>query len=193
MSWRVGIYNVGHSNPKVIKAATDQLRRQGLHSQDLLDPLRVVLAKLLAVILEPIQGEGGVILPLDDYLAKVRQICDDFDVLLIMDEVQTGMGRTGKMFCCQHYGVEPDILCMAKALGGGIMPIGATIATEEVFSDFFPNPFIHTTTYHRILVAGTLINAKTIRIEPPLTIEKEQCKIVIEAFERALKNIRSKK
>ncbi|STI79891.1 putrescine--2-oxoglutarate aminotransferase [Escherichia coli] len=86
-----------------------------------------------AVILEPIQGEGGVILPPPGYLTAVRKLCDEFGALMILDEVQTGMGRTGKMFACEHENVQPDILCLAKALGGGVMPIGATIATEEVF------------------------------------------------------------
>lgn len=358
-----GIYNVGHRNPKIMKAVMDQLNNQALHSQELLDPLRAALAKLLAsitpgelkysflcnsgteavegaiklaklhqgkkgkhsfiaatgafhgkslgslsatskglfrkpfmplvagfkhvlygdidmlyktvkasnmvgediaaIMLEPIQGEGGIIIPPKGYLKKVREICDEFDIVMIADEVQTGMGRTGKMFCVEHEDVKPDIMCLAKALGGGIMPIGAVIATEEIFKGFFPNPFIHTTTFggnplacaaaiatiktliedkiperaeemgtyfmeglkkaaskyavlvkeirgkglmigieftdneigysvskelfnKGVLVAGTLINAKTIRIEPPLTIEKGQCDYVCEAFEKAL-------
>ncbi len=68
-----------------------------------------------AVILEPIQGEGGVILPPAGYLPAVRKLCDEFGALLILDEVQTGMGRTGKMFACEHENVQPDILCLAKA------------------------------------------------------------------------------
>lgn len=362
-----GIYNVGHRHPKVVKAVKDQMDRQALHSQDLLDPLRAILAKTLAeltpgnlkysfftnsgtesveaalklarshqnkrgkqtfiaairafhgkslgslsgtakgafrkpfmpllpgfrhvyfgdidmlyktmqscaltgddvaaVLIEPIQGEGGVILPPDDYLAKVRELCDQFGALLIFDEVQTGMGRTGKMFCCEHYGVVPDIICLAKAFGGGIMPAGATVATEEVFSNLFENPFLHTTTFggnplacaaalatinvlieedlperagrmgdylleqlketvkghedkvlevrgkglligiefvsdaigyetskglfdHGVLVAGTLINAKTIRIEPPLTIEKAQCDRVCETLGMVLRGLK---
>ena len=365
-----GIFNVGHRNPKVVKAVQDQLSRQGLNSQDLLDPLRGALAKMLAeitpgdlkytffgssgteavegalklakleqgkkgkhhfiaaasgfhgkslgslsatakgmfrkpfmplvsgfkhvpygdadlmysmiktseivgediagIILEPIQGEGGVILPPKEYFAKVKQMCEDFDILLIVDEVQTGMGRTGEMFCMDHYGVAPDIMCLAKALGGGVMPIGAVIATEKVFSNFFPNPFIHSTTFggnplscaaaiatinvlieeelpkraqvvgdyflkalrnvagnfpelvsevrgrglmigmefmsneigyevakglfdRGILVAGTLINAKTLRIEPPLTIEISQCEKVCEAFADTLLKLKFKK
>ncbi|VEA43887.1 putrescine--2-oxoglutarate aminotransferase [Salmonella enterica subsp. enterica] len=103
--------------------------------------------EIAAVILEPIQGEGGVILPPQGYLTEVRKLCDEFGALMILDEVQTGMGRTGKMFACEHENVQPDILCLAKALGGGVMPIGATIATEEVFSVLFDNPFLHTTTF----------------------------------------------
>lgn len=87
------------------------------------------------------------ILPPQGYLPAVRKLCDEFGALLIFDEVQTGMGRTGKMFACEHENVHPDILCPAKALGGGVMPIGATVATEEVFSVLFDNPFLHTTTF----------------------------------------------
>jgi len=361
-----GIYNVGHRHPKVLKAVKDQMDKQALHSQDLLDPLRALLAKILAaitpgdlkysfftnsgtesveaaiklakahqnkkgrstfiattrafhgkslgslsgtakgvfrkpfmplipgfrhvpfgdidmmhktmhacsmvgedvaaVIVEPIQGEGGVILPPEDYLPKLRELCDDYGALLIFDEVQTGMGRTGKMFCCEHYGVVPDIMCLAKAFGGGVMPAGATIATEEVFSNLFENPFLHTTTFggnplacaaaiatinvlieeklperaaeigeyllenlreavkghedkvvevrgkglligiefvndligyetskglfdNGVLVAGTLVNAKTIRIEPPLTITKEQCDRVCMVLSKVLKSL----
>nr|WP_025700595.1 putrescine aminotransferase [Paenibacillus forsythiae] len=358
-----GIYNVGHGHPKVKQAVINQMNRQALHSQDLLDPLRAMLAKILAditpgdlkyafftnsgtetveaalklakmysdrttfiattrafhgkslgslsgtakgvfrkpflpmipgfrhvhfgdiemmrktmeacamvgedvaaVIVEPIQGEGGVMLPPDGYLKQLRELCDQYGSLLIFDEVQTGMGRTGKMFCCEHYDVVPDILCLAKAFGGGIMPAGAIVATEEVFKSFFSNPFMHTTTFggnplacaaaiatfnvlieeklparaaemgefmltglrkaaaeHRdkvleirglglligiefhdneigyevakrlfdkgILVAGTLINAKTIRIEPPLTITNEQAERVISEFGNVLAQI----
>ncbi|MCL7411472.1 MAG: acetylornithine transaminase [Methanosarcinaceae archaeon] len=84
-----------------------------------------------AVILEPIQGEGGINIPSDDYLKEVREVCDDTGTLLIFDEVQTGFGRTGKWFCKGHFGVEPDIMTMAKALGGGF-PMGAITARDDV-------------------------------------------------------------
>ncbi|WP_367298763.1 putrescine aminotransferase [Hafnia alvei] len=363
-----GIFNVGHRNPKVISAVESQLAKQPLHSQELLDPLRSMLAKTLAaitpgdlkytffcnsgtesveaalklakayqsphgkytfvaatgafhgkslgalsataksifrrpfmpllpgfhhvpfgdiealctqlreckktgddvaaVLLEPIQGEGGVILPPKGYLPAVRALCDEYGALLIFDEVQTGMGRTGKMFACEHENVTPDILCLAKALGGGVMPIGATVANEKVFSVLFDNPFLHTTTFggnplscaaalatfnvlltedlpakatergqqlmdgfrrlatqypefmmevrgqglmqaiefiksevgyafsremfqRNVLVAGTLNNSKSIRIEPPLTITAEQCKQVLTRAEEALKAMRA--
>jgi putrescine aminotransferase len=351
-----GIFNVGHRNPKVVKAVSDQLRRQPLHSQDLLDPLRAMLAKALAmlapgnlefsffcnsgteavegalklaraydpakqtivaatkgfhgksygslsasakaefrrpfgpmlpniehvpfndlpalrdmmtsckavgedvgaVLLEPIQGEGGVNIPDDDYLPGVRALCNEFGALFILDEVQTGMGRTGKMFCCEHYGVTPDLMCLAKAFGGGVVPAGAVVGRREVFARLFDNPFLHTSTFggnplacaaalatinvliedrlperaavmgtrmlagireaiagyedvavdargkgllmaiefcdnatgfefakhmldRSVLVSGTLVNARTIRIEPPLTITEEEADYVSRA------------
>ena len=97
-----------------------------------------------AVILEPIQGEAGVVVPEADYLQKVRRICDDNGVLLILDEVQTGIGRTGVMFAFERAGVSPDILCLAKGLGGGL-PIGACLATPEVAAAFVPGD--HATTF----------------------------------------------
>lgn len=355
-----GIYNVGHRHPKVMKAVLDQLNKTALHSQELLDPTRAMLAKLLAdltpgklqysfftnsgteacegaiklaklhterksiiattkgfhgkslgalsatakgifrqpylpllpgfhhlpfgdadaiemmlkscsfigedvaaVILEPIQGEGGVNIPPDDYLPRVRKICDNYGALLILDEVQTGMGRTGKMFCCDHYGVVPDILCLGKSFGGGVMPIGAFVSTEEIWQKMMPEPFLHSSTFggnpvccsaaiatinvlleeklperadelgsyfnsalkelvshypgicleargkgllmgiefvddeigfefsrklfdNGVLVAGTLINAKTIRIEPPLNIPREHVETALEKMKFAL-------
>ena len=86
-----------------------------------------------AIITEPIQGESGINVPADDYLPGLRDICDDKGVLLILDEIQTGFGRTGNMFACQHHGIEPDILCLAKAVASGL-PMGATMGTEEVMS-----------------------------------------------------------
>lgn len=88
-----------------------------------------------AVMLEPVQGEGGVCCPDPDYLTAVRSLCDEQGVLLIFDEIQTGMGRTGKLFAYEHYGVTPDIMTLAKALGNGL-PIGAMLATEAAMSAF---------------------------------------------------------
>jgi len=356
-----GIFNVGHRNPKVVKAVGDQLRRQPLHSQDLLDPLRAMLAKTLAlltpegleysffcnsgteavegalklaraydpakqtivaatkgfhgksygslsasakaefrrpfgpmlpniehvpfndvlalrdmmtsckavgedvgaVLLEPIQGEGGVNIPDDDYLPNVRALCDEFGALFILDEVQTGMGRTGRMFACEHYGVAPDLMCLAKAFGGGVVPAGAVIGRRDIFARLFDNPFLHTSTFggnplacaaalatinvliedrlpqraavmgermlaglreaiaghenivvaargkgllmalefcddrtgfelakrmleRGVLVSGTLVNARVIRVEPPLTITVEEADYVCQALRESL-------
>lgn len=100
-----------------------------------------------AVILEPIQGEGGIIVPPDGYLTAVRALCDKYGVLMIADEVQTGIGRTGKWFGVNHDEVTPDIMALAKALGGGIMPIGSFTATPEVWAGLIESPFLHTSTF----------------------------------------------
>lgn len=104
-------------------------------------------ADTAAIIVEPIQGEGGIILPPDKYLPALRNLCDSYGTLLIADEVQTGLGRTGAMFACDHYGVTPDILTTAKALGGGIMPISAFTARPNVWEPYIKNPFLHTSTF----------------------------------------------
>jgi putrescine aminotransferase len=230
--------------------------------------LRAVGEDCGAVILEPIQGEGGVNIPDDDYLPGVRALCDEFGALLILDEVQTGMGRTGKMFCCEHWGVAPDIMCLAKAFGGGVMPAGAVVGTKAVFSRLFGNPFLHTTTFggnplacaaalatinvlieerlperaarlgermlaglreavrgyehivtdvrgkgmlmalefpndhlgfevskamldRGVLVSGTLVNARVIRVEPPLTLTDEQADYVCRALADSLAEVAS--
>lgn len=100
-----------------------------------------------AVILEPIQGEGGIIVPADDYLPAAREICSKAGALFIADEVQTGLGRTGAMFAVDHYGTVPDIICTAKALGGGVMPIGAFTASPEIWEKYVTSPFLHTSTF----------------------------------------------
>lgn len=84
-----------------------------------------------AIVVEPIQGEGGYIVPPSDFLPELRRICDNHGIILIVDEVQSGMGRTGKMWAVEHFGVVPDIICMAKAIGGGI-PLGVTLARADL-------------------------------------------------------------
>jgi acetylornithine/N-succinyldiaminopimelate aminotransferase len=105
-----GFVNVDYNSIEAIKAATTSLT--------------------CAVMLEPLQGEGGVILPGDDYLAEVRGWCDQTGILLILDEIQTGIGRLGTLFAYEHYGVEPDIMTLAKGLASG-MPIGAILAKDR--------------------------------------------------------------
>ena len=98
----------------------------------------------VAIMVEPIQGEGGVVVPHDDYLKRLRELCDRANLLLILDEVQTGVGRTGKFFCYEHTSIKPDIVTLAKALGGGL-PIGAMIAKPEIASALTPGS--HGTTF----------------------------------------------
>jgi putrescine aminotransferase len=121
-----------------------------------------------AVILEPIQGENGIRLPPDDYLPAVRRICDERGALLILDEVQTGLGRTGKMFACEHWNVAPDIMTLAKALGGGVAPAGAVVGTPGVWDQVFhENPLIHTSTFggNQLACAAGLAALQVIREE----------------------------
>jgi len=87
--------------------------------------------KTVAIMLEPIQGEGGINMAEESYLEGLRRLCDEKDMLLIFDEVQTAMGRTGEMFCYKNYGIQPDIMTLAKSLGGGV-PIGATVASTKI-------------------------------------------------------------
>jgi putrescine aminotransferase len=238
-----GIYVVGHRHPRVLKAVTDQLQKQAIHSQELIDPLRTYLARLVsqitpgdltysfftnsgtesvegclkmamlttgrrkligtigafhgkslgslggttkaffrepflpllnwmhvpfgdvdslamvlksgdftgdrvaAVVIEPIQGEGGIVVAPPGYLAKARELCDQYGAMLIFDEVQSGMGRTGKMFCCEHDSVTPDLMALGKGFGGGVMPIGAVVGTPKTWQKYIENPFLHTTTF----------------------------------------------
>jgi acetylornithine/N-succinyldiaminopimelate aminotransferase len=116
-----------------------------------------------AVMLEPVQGEGGVRCPDENYLKAVRQICDDAGILMIFDEIQTGMGRTGHLFAYQHFGVEPDIMTLAKALANGL-PIGAMLAKEQIAAAFGPGS--HASTF-----GGTpIVTAAAVEV----------CKILIE-------------
>jgi acetylornithine aminotransferase len=129
-----------------------------------LEALRATIGSATcAVMLEPIQGEGGVRCPDENYLKTVRQICDDSGILMIFDEIQTGMGRTGHLFAYQHFGIEPDIMTLAKALANGL-PIGAMLAREQIAAAFGPGS--HASTF-----GGTPIVT---------TAALEVCKILIE-------------
>ncbi len=238
-----GIYVTGHRHPKVLQAVRDQLEKQAIHSQELIDPLRTYLARLVAlvtpgdlqyafftnsgtesvegcmkmailttgrhrfvattgafhgktlgalggtskamfrepflpllnwshvpfgdvdalatlmksadfsgdrvaaVVLEPIQGEGGINVAPPGYLLAARELCDRYGALLVFDEVQSGMGRTGRMFGCEHDGVTPDLMALGKGFGGGVMPIGACVGTAKTWERYIDNPFLHTTTF----------------------------------------------
>jgi putrescine aminotransferase len=239
-----GIFSAGVNHPKVVKAVTDQLQRMALNSQELLEPWRAALSRVLAevtpgelqnsffinngtdaiegaikltrlytgrntfisalggfhgksmgslslmgkasfrepfqfglqdvrfvpfgdadaleheferceavgvkiagVVLEPIQGEAGGVVPPDDYFPRARELCTRYGALLIADEIQTGMGRTGKMWGVDHWNVAPDIMCVGKSIGGGVMPLSAFISTAKIWEVMIPNPIIHSTTF----------------------------------------------
>jgi len=104
---------------------------------DLEKAKEAISSRTVAIMLEPIQGEGGINVAEDEYLKGIRKLCDENDLLLILDEIQCGMGRTGKLFAYEHYGIEPDIMTLAKSLGGGF-PIGAMITKDKIASCFSP-------------------------------------------------------
>ena len=357
-----GIYVVGHRHPKVLQAVRQQLDRQALHSQELIDPLRTYLARMVepitpdplqysffsnsgtesieaclkmamlttrrhhfvgtiggfhgktlgslggtskgifrepflpllhwshvpfgdldalntflkscdfsgdkvaAVVIEPIQGEGGINVAPPGYLSGARELCDRYGAMLVFDEVQSGMGRTGTMFYCQQEGVTPDLMAVGKGFGGGVMPIGACIGTARTWERYIENPFLHTTTFggnplccaaaiatinvlieedlprqarekgnflleelarlarkyprvlcgargvglmlgmefvsdqvgyrvakhlfaRKILISGTYINARVLRVEPPLVISQPQLEQFLTALEQSLAEV----
>ena len=100
-----------------------------------------------AVIVEPIQSEAGVLIPPDGYLADVRSLCDEAGAILILDEISTGLGRTGQMWRCDNEAITPDILCMGKPLGGGIVPVSAMVASRELFEPLNREPLLHGSTF----------------------------------------------
>ena len=121
----------------------------------------LVTDKTCAIILEPLQGEGGINLATEEFMKGIRELCDNEGILMICDEVQCGMGRTGEMFCWQGYGIKPDIMTMAKAIGSGI-PVGAFAMTEEV-AEYSLEPGDHGTTYGGNPLACTAVS-KTVEI-----------------------------
>jgi len=239
-----GIFSAGVNHPKIVKAVTDQMQRMALNSQELLEPWRAALSRVLAevtpgnlqnsffinngtdaiegaikltrlytkrntfistiggfhgksmgslslmgkasfrepfqsglqdvrfvpygdadalqyeferceavgvhiagVVLEPVQGEAGGVVPPPDFLPRARELCTQYGALLIADEIQTGMGRTGKMWGVDHWNVVPDIMCVGKSIGGGVMPLSAFISTAKIWEVMIPNPIIHSTTF----------------------------------------------
>lgn len=135
----------------------------------------VVDEETAAVILEPIQGEGGIIVPPNGYLKKAKEICQAKGALLIADEVQTGIGRTGNWFGVNHDNVTPDLMAVAKALGGGIMPIGAIVGTPEAWQGLIEAPFLHTSTFggNQLACAAGVATIKAIKDEDLLRRSSE--------------------
>jgi acetylornithine aminotransferase len=140
-----------------------------------------------AVMLEPIQGEGGVRCPQENFLKEARQVCDDAGALLIFDEIQTGMGRTGKLFAYEHFGVEPDIMTLAKALANGL-PMGAMLARQKVAASFGPGA--HASTF-----GGTpLVSAAAGEVLRILTEENvlENCRQAGDHFKKRLQQLKER-
>ena len=131
------------------------------------DDLEQITSRTACVLCEPVQGEAGVRVPQDGYLQALRKRCDEVGALLIFDEIQVGMGRTGEMFAMQKYGVTPDIVCLAKALGGG-MPLGAFVSSQKIMSTLTHDPVLgHITTFggHPVCCAAGLAAMKFLQEE----------------------------
>jgi putrescine aminotransferase len=219
--------------------------------------------RVAGVVIEPIQGEGGINVAPPGFLPAARELCDRYGAMLILDEVQSGMGRTGKWFACEHDGITPDLMALGKGFGGGVMPIGACVGTPKTWERYIDNPFLHTTTFggnpvccaaaigtinvlleedlprqagekgayllarmneiagrhpkvmvlargrglmigmefaddhlgyevaknlfaRQILISGTYINARVLRVEPPLVISQAQMDQFLEALEESV-------
>jgi predicted acetylornithine/succinylornithine family transaminase len=122
---------------------------------------KAVNEKTCAVLVEPIQGEGGVNIPADGYLKALRELCDKHNLLLLLDEIQTGMGRTGRLFAYEHEGITPDVMALAKGLGAG-MPIGALAATDKVAQAFIPGTHGSTFGGNPLACAAAIASIETI-------------------------------
>ncbi|NCA84082.1 MAG: aspartate aminotransferase family protein [Clostridia bacterium] len=140
------------------------------------DDLKRIDPKTACVLAEPVQAEAGIIVPDQEYMVALRQRCNETGTLLIFDEIQTGFGRTGKLFCFEHYGIVPDIMCLAKGMGGG-MPIGAFVADKKLMRAFTNNPdFGHITTFggHPVSAAAALANLQVLTENPELIAEADE-------------------
>ncbi len=154
-----------------------------------------------AVVVEPVQGEAGAVVPPDDYWPRLREICTKYDVLLIADEVQTGFGRTGKIFGVDHWNVAPDIICFGKALGGGVVPMSGFFSNAKVWSVMEPNPFMHTTTTGgNPLACAAALAAIQVMLEEDLPKQAEEkgayliekINRLVEKYPNILKQVRGK-
>jgi acetylornithine/N-succinyldiaminopimelate aminotransferase len=162
------------------------LMEKFLHADfnDLESVKKLVTDKTIAIMLEPIQGEGGVSVAAQEFMRGLRKLCDEKDMLLILDEVQTGMGRTGKMFAYQHYDLEPDIMTLAKTLGGGV-PIGAFVVNRKIKREVLIAG-MHGSTFggNPLVCAASLAVFKAIKKEKLLTNTVRMGELLAQEFEK---------
>jgi predicted acetylornithine/succinylornithine family transaminase len=155
---------------------------------DIVAMRKAITKNTCTILLEPIQAEGGVIVPDANYLKEVRKLCDENHLLLILDEVQTGMGRTGKFFAHEHFGITPDIMTIAKGLGGGV-PIGATLATNKVASAFQPTTHASTFGGNPLVCAAAIATIETL-LEDGFILD--QCNRMSAYMKERLENLKLK-
>ena len=151
---------------------------------------KALTTDVAAFIVEPIQGEGGIHIAPPEYLQRAKKLCAERGILFIADEVQTGLARTGKMFAVEHSGVEPDIMVLAKALGGGVMPIGATIMTQEVSEAYKGRPLLHTSTFggNPLACRAALATLEVLREERLACRAQESGRYLIENLEKIVES-----
>ena len=159
------------------------------------DALESIDHQVAGVIIEPIQGDAGVRIPSKEFMAKLRKICDQYCILLIADEIQTGFGRTGKLFSYEHFDIVPDIITIGKAFGGG-MPIGGLVTSQKIMSLFTTNPPLgHITTFggHPMCCAGALASLEVLENENVIS-KVEQKGVLFESLleHKMIKEIRRK-
>ncbi len=154
---------------------------------DILALREAVTEKTCAVLLEPIQGEGGVRVASEDYLKEVKALCNEHNILFILDEVQTGVGRTGKLFAHEHFGITPDIMAIAKGLGGGV-PIGAMLATDKVAAGFQPGNHASTFGGNPLVCAAGVATLETI-LEDGFILD--QCNRMSSYFIKRLEDLKA--
>ena len=173
----------------------DTLTAEPGDAADMDELLRENEGQVAAVVVEPlVQGAAGILTHPDGYLRAVRELCDRFDVLLIVDEVATGFGRTGRMFACEHEDVAPDLMCLAKGISGGYLPLAATLATERIYEGFLGEhqefrTFFHGHTYTGNPLACAAAIATLNVFEQEDTIANLQPKI--EQLEKLLRRVKA--
>jgi len=143
--------------------------------------------KIAAFLVEPIQGEAGIVVPDEDYLPQIQALCKKHNVLLICDEIQTGIARTGKLLCCEHSGVKPDLVLLGKAISGGVYPVSAVLASKEVMLTIEPGT--HGSTYggNPLGCAVAIAALEVVRDEKLV----ERAEVLGERFRKGLLNLKS--
>src|SRR5438132_10272682 len=167
-----GVTHVPYPNVyRPLFAGADQGRAVLDYIENVLFATNVPASEVAAILVEPIQGEGGYLVPPDGFLAGLRQLCDRHGILLILDEVQSGVGRSGKMFACQHWKVQPDIMTLAKGLGSGL-PIGLVVAKKTIMQQWKPGAHANTYGGNPLCCAAALVTLDLIEREYAANAEK---------------------